>query len=67
MCGAIRQLWTTYFTAFAADEEGAMEAVVEFMDVSPVAEIASDLETNDAAIPTAAIQQLADRWSNTTS
>jgi len=48
-------------TAFAADEEGAMEAVVEFMDVpQEVAEIASDLETHDAAIPTEAIQQLAD-------
>jgi len=48
-------------TAFAADEEGAMEAVIEFMDVpQEVAEIASDLETHDAAIPTEAIQQLAD-------
>lgn len=48
-------------TAFAADEEGAMEAVVEFMDVPPeVAEIASDLESHDAAIPAEAIQQLAD-------
>src|SRR5699024_7827681 len=48
-------------TAFAADEESAMEAVVEFMDVrQEVAEIAAGLANHGADIPTEAIQQLAD-------
>lgn len=48
-------------TTFASDEEGAMEAVMEFMDApKEVAEIASELESHDAAIPTKQIEELAE-------
>jgi NitT/TauT family transport system substrate-binding protein len=48
-------------TAFASDEEGAMEAVMEFMDLpQEEAEIASELTSHDAAIPDDQIEQLAE-------